>query len=147
MKILKISLVLAAVLLFVFACSETAKNNSNSVSNAVVAVNTNVASTSNSAKDLPADSDELASARKIYSEQCINCHKEGGIGGTSNIDGKQIKAPNFTSERMKKDNDKDWIETIHDGAVEDGMPAFKNRLTDEQIKSLVKLIRKDFQGM
>lgn len=150
MKFLKIGLVLSAVLLFVFACAKNAVNNANSTVNIAAvgnsAANTTVAAT-NADNATTAGTDELASARKIYSEKCVNCHKEGGVGGVSTIDGKKIKAPNFTSDRFKKDDENDWIKTIHNGAVEDGMPAFKDKLSDDQIKSLVRLIRKDFQGM
>jgi mono/diheme cytochrome c family protein len=90
--------------------------------------------------------DELASAREIYSAKCINCHKEDGTGGITDIEGKKIKAPNFKSERMRKDSDEDWIKVIENGEKEDGMPAFKGLISDTDIKNLVKLIRRDFQG-
>ncbi len=95
----------------------------------------------------PETIDDLASARKIYSEKCANCHKENGSGGLTVLnDGTKIKAPNFTSERLKKDADDDWIEAIEHGAKEDGMPAFKGKITDDDIKNLVKYIRREFQG-
>ncbi len=47
---------------------------------------------------------------------------------------------------MRNDKDADWIETIENGAKEDGMPAFKGKISDEDITNLVKLIHHDFQG-
>ncbi len=94
----------------------------------------------------PATIDDLASARKIYSEKCAKCHKEDGSGGITELESGKIKAPNFKSERMKKGgDDDDWIETIENGAKEDGMPAFKDKLSENEIKDLVKFIRKEFQ--
>lgn len=143
MNFLKIGLILSAILLFIIACHQTQTANVNSANNTIAAsadINTIVAQTP------PAAPDELASARKIYSEQCVKCHKEDGAGGISIINGKKIKAPNFTSERMKNDDENDWIETIENGAKEDGMPAYKGKISDDDIKKLVRLIRKDFQG-
>ncbi len=143
MNFLKIGFVFTAALLFIIACNQT--NN----------VNTNLTTVKNTASNAtlfqpeatPATIDDLASARKIYSEKCVNCHKENGSGGVTVLDdGTKIKAPNFMSERLKKDADDDWIETIENGAKEDGMPAFKGKITDDEIKNLVKYIRREFQG-
>jgi mono/diheme cytochrome c family protein len=146
MKFLKSGLILLAIAFFAFACSQTNTTTNSGVSGnaannpAVVAANSNQQQQTTSATV-----DELAAARKTYSEVCIKCHKEGGIGGVSEFDGKKIKAPNFTSERMIKDNDADWIDAIQNGIKDEGMPAFKDRLSDQEIKDLVKMIRKDFQ--
>lgn len=139
MKFFKIALILLTAALFAFACNQNQTTNTNAVN----ATNTAVVVT-NTPPSAPLD--ELAAARKHYSELCIKCHKEGGIGGTSDIDGKKIKAPNFTSARMMKDDDDaSWIESIQNGIPEDGMPAYKDKLSEQEIKDLVKLIRKDFQ--
>ena len=139
--LLKIGLVSSAILFFIIACNQTQTTNTNLVSNTAAVTNAN-----NSIATPEIATDELASARKIYSQICINCHKEGGTGGESVIDGKKIKAPNFTTDRMKKEPDAEFIEVIENGEAEDGMPAFKNRLSNDDIKNLVKMIRKDFQG-
>ena len=136
MNYLKIGLILTAAALFAAACGQNAVVNQNTV--AVINQNTVAAP--------PVAVDELAAAHKNYTELCIKCHKEGGIGGISDIDGKRIKAPNLTSERMKKDDDADWIDSITNGIADEGMPAFKDKLNDGEIKDLVKLIRRDFQG-
>jgi len=140
-KFLKIALVLSANLLFIIACNQTQTINTNITGNTAVVTNSNISI----ATPAPAE-DELASARKIYSEQCVKCHKEDGTGGVSIINGKRIKAQNFTSDRQKKEPDSEYIEVIENGEEEDGMPAFKGKISDDDIKNLVKLIRKDFQG-
>ena len=141
MKFLKIALVLSANLLFIIACNQTQTINTNITGNTAAVTNSNISI----ATPAPAE-DELASARKIYSEQCVKCHKEDGTGGVSIINGKRIKAQNFTSDRQKKEPDSEYIEVIKNGEEEDGMPAFKGKISDDDIKNLVKLIRKDFQG-
>ena len=144
MKYLKLGLILTAVSLFIFACSQTTTTNSNVANNSLVAVNSANNSNTNAATPAAAN-DELASARKIYSETCVKCHKEDGTGGIKEIEGRKIKAPNFHSERMMNDKDEDWIETIENGAKEDGMPAFKGKISEEDIKNLVKFIHRDIQ--
>jgi mono/diheme cytochrome c family protein len=139
MKILKFCLVLLSVALFIFACSENKPANTGTTN--VVVTNTNAAVNTQPS----AAPDELASAKKIYLNTCIKCHKEDGTGGESVIDGQKIKAPNFTSDRLKKEPDSEFIETIENGAKEDGMPPFKGKISDDDIKNLVKLIRKEFQ--
>ena len=142
MRILKISLILSTSAFFLVACagSQPATNNATTASNAKP-VNA-PASPAATATAIP---DELASARKIYADKCIRCHKEDGTGGISEIDGTKIKAPDFTSEKMKKESDAEFIKVIEKGYPEDGMPSFKGKIPDEDIKNLVKLIRKDFQ--
>lgn len=145
MKVLKVSLVLCALFLFVLACAKTGTTNKIAANDSATAVS----AADNSANATSANSaanDELASARKIYSENCVKCHKENGAGGKTVIEGAEIKAPNFASDRQKGKPDSDYVETIEKGAKEDGMPAFKGKISDEEIKNLVKYIRRDFQG-
>lgn len=140
MKFLKLGLILLAVTFFAFACSQT-----NTTNNSVSTANNSIAVINANQQQPAATIDELAAARKTYSEVCIKCHKEGGLGGVTEFDGKKLKAPNFTSERMIKDDDADWIDAIQNGIKDEGMPAFKGKLSDQEIKDLVKMIRKDFQ--
>lgn len=138
MKFLKISLILSAVAFFIFACARTNSTNTNSSNTVIVASNTTTQPTS--------ATDDLASSKKIFTEKCAKCHKDDGSGGTSDVDGIKIKAPNLTSDRQKNKTDKAYLEIIENGAKEDGMPAFKGDLSDEEIKNLVRYVRRDFQG-
>ncbi len=138
MKFLKISLISSTFALFIFSCAQTTSTNTNTS-------NTN-AKTTNIAAQPTATADELASVEKIYTEKCVKCHKADGTGGNSDLDGIKIKAPNLTSDRMKGKSDASFIDTIENGAKEDGMPAFKGVISDAEIKNLVKYIRREFQG-
>ena len=152
MKILKIGLILSCFALFVFACNQASNNinsnisqsNTNARVNANTLANTNALANSGNTGATPAD--EMAAAKTLYLNSCAKCHKEDGTGGISEVEGKKIKAVNFASPGMKKESDEDLFAEIRDGVENEGMPAFKGRLSDEQIKSLVKFIRKEFQS-
>lgn len=134
MKFIKLGLIGVFLALFIFACSQTANTN-------------NVVDKKSATPNAPtATPDELAAARKLYGEKCMKCHKDDGTGGISTVDGKKIKAANFNSDALKKDSDEDLLAEIRDGVEDEGMPSFAKHLSDEQIKSLVKFIRKEFQG-
>lgn len=148
MKYLKLSILAIATAAFVFACSTPATNSpSNTAANKPANTPANAApanSTSNASTN-SAPADELASAKKIYSEKCVRCHKEDGKGGQVDIEGTKLKVPDFTTDRMKKDKDEDFIDAIDNGIADEGMPAFKGKIPDGESKKLVALIRRDFQ--
>jgi mono/diheme cytochrome c family protein len=156
MNFLKIGLLLSALTLFIFACTQTSPsnnaNNANRASNQAVVTDATPASLSpsNSGKQSESvslgQSTELTSAGETFKTVCAKCHKETGEGGETTIDGKKRKVPNFKSERMKKDEDEDFIDAITNGIPEDGMPAFKDRLNEQQVKDLVKYIRTEIQS-
>lgn len=143
MKFLKITFILSSFLLFGIACSTATNTNSAANGNSKSAnADSNSAATANIA---PAAPDELASARKIYKEKCVICHKEDGTGGKVDIDGTIIKAENLTTEKMKKMEDAKYVDVIENGIKDEGMPAYKGKLTDQEIKDVIKFIRKEFQ--
>lgn len=163
MNFLKIALLLSTLALFIVACAQSNPGGGNTANNAAAntannraaATNTTPAATNQTAENsgkqtgttAPAgDATELASASETYKTICAKCHKETGEGGEMTVNGKKLKVPNFKTERMKNDSDEDFIDAIANGIPEDGMPAFKDRLNEEQIKNLVQYIRKDIQG-
>lgn len=152
MNFLKIGLLLSALTFFIIACTQTnPTNNANRAGNANQANNqavvTNATPAANQAPAATgATTTQSTSAGETFKTICAKCHKENGEGGDVTVNGKKLKTPNFKSERMKNDADEDFIDAIANGIPEDGMPAFKDRLNDEQIKELVQYIRKDIQG-
>ncbi len=141
MKYKKIAFVLSAFALFMTACGETANNTQVSANNAVIVTNSNA----NAAAPPKTPIDELAAAREIYTISCSNCHKENGTGGKVEIDGKTINADNLTTDKMIKMADAKYISYIENGIPDEGMPAFKGKLTDQQIKDVVRFIRVELQ--
>jgi mono/diheme cytochrome c family protein len=139
MKIIKISLILCSFALLAVACGETPKSN-----NTKADTNTPTSASKVNDASTPA-TDEVASGKKIYTEKCSQCHKENGTGGKVTIEGKTINAYDFTSAKMKEMPDEKYIKYIKEGVPDEGMPAFKDQLNDEQIKSVIKYIRQEFQ--
>lgn len=139
MNFLKLGLIFSSLVLFAIACTQAPVANQTAPTNAAP-------NRSARAETTPLAADDLAAAGKIYAEKCVACHRENGAGGEKVFeDGTRVKAPNFASERMRKDDDADWIEAIENGVKEDGMPAYKGKISDEEIKNLVKYIRREFQ--
>jgi mono/diheme cytochrome c family protein len=141
MELIKIGFVLLSGVLFFAACAQTGSNTAIVSNNNT---NNNSAAPVQAVTATPSPADELAAAREIYSKSCVGCHKENGEGGISEFEGKKIKAPNFKNPRIAKEPDAEYIEKIEKG--DDGMPGFKDKLSEAEIKSLVLLIRREFQG-
>ena len=137
MKLIKVALVLLTVAFFVAACGETKTTDSNSVSNTTNAASANTQPTT-------AAVDEIAASRTIYLESCVGCHKEKGEGGAAEFEGKKIKVPGFQSRGAMNASDDNLYRHIAEGE-EDEMPAFKDKLTEAQMRNLVAFIRKEFQ--
>lgn len=132
MRLVIIGLILSFILVFAVACSQTDTANLNTKA-------TNVS------KEPTTPVDKLASAKKNFSEHCVKCHKEDGKGGVTEVDGKEVRAPNFSEERIVKREDAEYIDAIQSGFEEDGMPSFKDKLSPDEMNDLVKFIRRDFQ--
>ena len=126
-----IALAVPAVLI---ACGSTAGSN--------VAVNASKATPAPAATSTP---DELAAARDLYKTNCSKCHQDSGKGGKVTVDGKNINAHDLTSDKMKKRDDDKFRDDVLEGSPDDGMPAFKGKLTDAQISDIIKYIRTDLQ--
>ncbi|MBA3241286.1 MAG: cytochrome c [Acidobacteria bacterium] len=140
MKFFKLFLVTTALALFALACGNDAPDNRTANTNTRPAATaaTPAASTPNAAPD------ELAAAAGDFARFCIGCHKADGTGGPFELeDGAKLKVPSLR-ERGRKDPDKELADQIVNGG--DGMPAFKNRLDEERINSLVRFIRREFHG-
>ena len=60
------------------------------------------------------------------------------------VAGREIKVPNLTGEHARKPADERLAAKIAEG--DDEMPAFKDKLTPEQIQDLVRFIRSEFQA-
>jgi cytochrome c6 len=72
-----------------------------------------------------------------YKAKCANCHAADGSGNTPV--GKALKIADLRSDEVQKKTDAQLIEVTTNG--KDKMPAFKGKLSDDQIKQLVAFIR------
>ena len=138
MKLFKLAFVSLAVLSFSVACN-------NAPTNQTANTNARGASTPTAASTPASTPDELADARSTYKNVCARCHKEDGTGGPFKLeDGSTLKVPNFHDERVAKRTDAQMVKQIQNGG--EGMPRFKDKLDQQKIDALVRLIRHDFQG-
>ncbi|MCA1557886.1 MAG: cytochrome c [Acidobacteria bacterium] len=84
--------------------------------------------------------DGKIAASDTYMRSCAACH---GMDGEGRPIG-SLSTPSFKREDALNYSDEQLFEKIYQGSS--NMPAFKNRLTEEQIKSLVRFIREEIQG-
>ncbi len=85
--------------------------------------------------------DEMAVGKNLYSVNCAVCHKESGKGGKVTVEGRTIEPDDITTAKMAAKSDEKLFQYIADGFPDDGMPAFKDKLTDTEMKALVKYMR------
>ena len=149
MRLPKLALVacaLAACALSLPACGGSDNTAQNANAGALPA---NAAAPSPTAAARPAATpDEFAAVRGIYASTCQNCHQPGGAGGTvqDEATGKSIKVPTLRAGDAARHTDAQLARKISNGDPDEGMPAFKSRLSPEQIDQLVRFIRTEFQG-
>lgn len=140
MKPIKLVLLSAAVTLFAIACNTTTTNQTGNNGNATASATPAASPAQTSAT--PAD--EFASIRPVYAAECARCHGIQGDGGTVEILKKKLKVPSLKTGHALNHTEEQLAKQISDGG--DGMPAYKDKLKKEEIDTLVRLIRKEFQG-
>jgi cytochrome c6 len=74
----------------------------------------------------------------LYKAKCAVCHADDGSG--SGKMGKQLGVKDLQSADVQKQTDAQLSDSITNG-VGKKMPAYKGKLTDDQIKGLVGYIR------
>jgi mono/diheme cytochrome c family protein len=83
---------------------------------------------------LRADND----AASVYKAKCAICHADDGSGNSPA--GRQMKVPDLRSDEVQKESDAQLIDATTNGKGKK-MPAYKGKLSDDQIKQLVVYIR------
>ena len=73
----------------------------------------------------------------LYKSKCAACHGPDGAGAT--VMGKKLGAKDFHSPEVSKLSDTELFDITKKG--KDKMPSYDKKLTDDQIKDLVKYIR------
>ena len=87
----------------------------------------------------------VADGRALYVDNCAACHKENGTGGKMEIEGRKINPDDLTSEKIKGFSDDKIARYIRDGVEDEGMPSFKDKLSDAQIAEVIKYVRTTIQ--
>jgi len=78
-----------------------------------------------------------ADGESVYKAKCAMCHAADGSGSTAI--GKAMKLRDLRSEDVQKQTDEQLIDITANGKAK--MPAYKGKLTDEEIKQVVAFIR------
>lgn len=117
MKFLKIIIILGFVLLGVFACS----------SGSATRREFNIAKS----KSYEAS---------IFRQNCAICHGQEANG--KEVDGKLIPSLRYGAAAQK--SEEEIYQQIKEGKLP--MPAFKNQLSEKEIRQMVQFIRRDLQG-
>jgi mono/diheme cytochrome c family protein len=133
MKLISLALTCVAIALFAIACTETATPTNTSTSSAPAAPAAPTATV-----------DEFAAARANYKKNCEACHGPEATGGLVKVEKKQIKVPSLKAEHALKHTDEQLTKMITNG--EEEMPAFKDKMSAQEIAQMVRFIRKEFQG-
>ncbi len=75
-------------------------------------------------------------AAGVYKAKCAPCH--GVTGEADTPAGKAFKVPSFSSDGVLKQSDADLLEIARNGRGK--MPAWHDKLSDDQLKGLVTFI-------
>jgi len=117
MNYLKFIAVFVFVIFAVFACSSgSAKRNEYSIA------------------------DSKSYEASLFRQNCAICHGQEANG--KEMDGKLI--PSLKYGDAEKKTEEEIYQQIKEGKLP--MPAFKNQLTEEEIRRMVKFVRRDLQG-
>ena len=76
-------------------------------------------------------------AASLYKAKCQVCHGADGKGDTTM--GKKLAARDFHSPEVAKLSDAELFKITKEG--KDKMPSYDKKLTDDQIKALIKYVR------
>lgn len=132
---LKLWVLFAGIAIFAAACGQTP--NTSTANTPVPGANSN----SNVAAVPSATVDDKTLAKDLYAKNCAVCHKDTGKGGEVTIEGKTINPKDITTAKMKAKTDDQLFRYISDGFPADGMPAFKTKLSPDQIKAIIGHVR------
>lgn len=76
----------------------------------------------------------------IWDKRCTFCHGPDGKAKTKK--GRQYKAEDFTKAKWQKSTtDDEIVDAITNGVPKTKMPAFKEKLSPDEIKSMVPFVR------
>lgn len=128
-----------AALILVMGCLTTACNSSDTLT-----TNQTQPSASPATAAATVTPDPFAQAYLNFEKNCQECHGEKGQGGTVEIKGRKLKVPSLRDGHALGHTDEKFVKQITEG--DDEMPAFKDKLSPEEINDLVQFIRKELQG-
>ena len=85
--------------------------------------------------------DELSSGKKVFEKNCAICHRADGTGGKVTVEGKSLNVEDLTAPKIKAFSDEKMIGYVMNGVEDEGMPAFKGKLSEGEMRDVVKYVR------
>jgi mono/diheme cytochrome c family protein len=89
-----------------------------------------------------AGSASAQTAEDLYKTKCAVCHAADGTGNTPA--GKKMEVKSFSAPEVAKNSDASWIDVTKAGKGK--MPGYTGKLTDDQIKDVIKYVRSLAKG-
>ena len=90
----------------------------------------------------PTPKDDATIAADLFTVNCMTCHRDTGKGGPTTVDGKKLDPDDLTKKEIRDETDDALFKQIGDGDLEDGMPAFKEKLSPDEIRRVITHVRK-----
>jgi len=88
----------------------------------------------------PAPVTGVRTPQEIFKQRCAKCHGNDGKAQTKK--GRELKAKDFTKPKFQQHTtDKEIVDAITDGLRKKKMPAFKDKLSPEEIQALLPFVR------
>lgn len=137
MKIKALILVVSISCFIGAACNQSASNTNTSNTQA----NVNKAAANTPANAATPEVAKSKSGKDLYTVNCMTCHKDSGKGGKVTVDGRTMDPDDITTAKMKAKSDEKLFGYIHDGIEDEGMPAFKDKMTKDEISAVVQHVR------
>jgi mono/diheme cytochrome c family protein len=143
MNYLKLASILAAFSLLLIACADQKPASNTTAEN--VSPPRNTAMNTSEKTPEPMVENTLEAGKTLYANNCAKCHKDDGTGGKVEIDGKTLKADDLTKDKRIKMPDEKMLQIISDGIEDEGMPAMKDKLSQNEMKWIVRYVRSEIQ--
>jgi len=140
---LKLVLSVFCLLIFLLAISCSSDRRSGNAANNSTLANATPAASQNA--NVASAHDDLATGRDLYVKHCADCHKESGEGGPTVVDGRKMKPDNLTDDRREKLSDDKYLKFMVDGIEDEGMPSFKDKMSEAEMREVVRYIRVGLQ--
>jgi cbb3-type cytochrome c oxidase subunit III len=86
----------------------------------------------------PSPAQKAREGGAIFQELCVGCHGTDGRGETEI--GKKVKAADLTSSETQQQSDAELTKVVKTGQKK--MPAFGDKLGDDEIKAVMAYVRK-----
>lgn len=104
-----------------------------------------VPSSNGSEQTVSTSSVDVEMGGSLYRRHCASCHGNSGRGKGPGAEFLSVKPMNFHSARARSYSRQQLINGIKYGVQENGMPPWNAHLSQDEIESIVRYIREEFQ--